>query len=152
MSFAQPYSMSGYAGGRPDNLIMRLAGAFYSVPTILLLLIITATLKDRVVDFFRDVEDWTGIEGILSSGAPSYVLVFGALSLFGWVGMARLLRSQVLSLRETDYVLAARAAGASTFRLLFRHLLPNVANLIVVAITLSLGATAGGAGALPPPG
>ena len=104
--------LSGYAGGRLDNLIMRIGDAFYAVPTILLLIIISATLRKSVENFFRDVEDWTGIDGIVSSGAPSYVLVFGALSLFGWVGMARLVRSQVLALRETDYVLAARAAGA----------------------------------------
>ena len=134
--------LSGYVGGRLDNLIMRLADAFYAVPTILLLLIINATLRDKVVDFFRDLEHWTGIEGLVSSGAPSYFLVFGALALFGWVGMARLIRSQVLSLRESDYVLAARAAGASIPRILLRHLLPNVGNIIVVAVTLSLGATA----------
>jgi ABC-type dipeptide/oligopeptide/nickel transport system permease subunit len=113
------------------------------VPTILLLLIINATLKDRVVDLFRDIEDFTGFPGLVSSGAPTYFLVFGALSIFGWVGMARLVRSQVLSLRESAYVLAARAAGASTPRILFRHLLPNLTNLIVVVVTLSLGAAAG---------
>lgn len=134
--------LSGYGGGRLDNLIMRLADAFYAVPTILLLLIINATLKDKVVDFFRDLESWSGIDGLVSSGAPSYFLVFGALALFGWVGMARLIRSQVLSLRESDYILAARAAGASIPRILFRHLLPNVINLILVAVTLSLGAAA----------
>jgi ABC-type dipeptide/oligopeptide/nickel transport system permease subunit len=100
-------------------------------------------MRDKVVDFVRDVEDWTGIGGLVASGAPSYLLVFGALSIFGWVGMARVVRSQVLSLRESDYVLAARAAGASTSRILFRHLLPNVTNIIVVALTLSLGAAAG---------
>ncbi len=135
--------LSGYAGGRTDSIIMRLADAFYSVPTILLLLIINATLRDRVVDVFRDIEDFTGFEGLVSSGAPTYFLVFGALSMFGWVGMARLVRSQVLSLRESAYVMAARAAGASTPRILFRHLLPNITNLLVVVVTLSLGAAAG---------
>lgn len=135
--------LAGYAGGRTDAIIMRLADGFYSVPTILLLLIINATLKDRVVDLFRDIEDFTGFPGLVSSGAPTYFLVFGALSIFGWVGMARLVRSQVLSLRESAYVLAARAAGASTPRILFRHLLPNLTNLIVVVVTLSLGAAAG---------
>ncbi len=135
--------LAGYAGGRTDAIIMRLADGFYSVPTILLLLIINATLKDRVVDLFRDIEDLTGFPGLVSSGAPTYFLVFGALSIFGWVGMARLVRSQVLSLRESAYVMAARAAGASTPRILFRHLLPNLTNLIVVVVTLSLGAAAG---------
>lgn len=135
--------LAGYAGGRTDSIIMRLADAFYSVPTILLLLIINATMKSRVVDVFRQIEEFTGFSGLVSSGAPTYFLVFGALSIFGWVGMARLVRSQVLSLRQSAFVLAARAAGASTPRILFRHLLPNLTNLIVVVVTLSLGAVAG---------
>jgi ABC-type dipeptide/oligopeptide/nickel transport system permease subunit len=135
--------LSGYVGGRMDNLIMRIADAFASVPTILLLLIITATLRDKVESFFRDVQDFTGIGGLVSSGMPSYFLVFGALAIFGWVGVARLVRSQVLALREAPYVLAANAAGASTSRILFRHLLPNVTNLLIVMITLSLGGAAG---------
>lgn len=135
--------ISGYAGGRTDAAIMRVADAFYSVPTILLLLIINTTLKDKVVEMFRDIEDFTGAGGLVSSGAPTYFLVFGVLSIFGWVGMARLVRSQVLALRESAYVLAARSAGASTPRILFRHLLPNVSNLIIIAMTLSLGAAAG---------
>ncbi len=135
--------LSGYRGGRLDAFIMRLADTLYSVPTILLLLIINATLKDKVNDLFSNIEDFSGIGGLVSSGMPSYFLVFGALSVFGWVGIARLVRSQVLSLRETNYVLAAQAAGASTGRILFRHLLPNLTNLLTVAITLSLGAVAG---------
>ncbi len=135
--------LSGYVGGRMDSLIMRIADAFASVPTILLLLIITATLRDKVESFFRDVQDFTGIGGLVSSGMPSYFLVFGALAIFGWVGVARLVRSQVLALREAPYVLAANAAGASTSRILFRHLLPNVTNLLIVMITLSLGGAAG---------
>ena len=81
--------------------------------------------------------------GLVEGGAPDYFLVFGALALFGWVGIARLIRSQVLSLRESDYVLAARAMGASLGRILARHLLPNVTNIIVVSVTISLGAMAG---------
>jgi ABC-type dipeptide/oligopeptide/nickel transport system permease subunit len=134
--------ISGYAGGRTDSVIMRLGDAFYSVPTILLLLIIIATMQDRVDSVFRDIEDFTGFPGLVSSGAPRYFLVFGALAIFGWVGMARLVRSQVLSLRESAYVLAARAAGASHTRILFWHLLPNITNLMIVVITISLGAAA----------
>jgi ABC-type dipeptide/oligopeptide/nickel transport system permease subunit len=134
--------LSGYAGGRTDNLIMRCAEAFSSVPDILLLLIISATLTDRVRDGARSVEDWTGIDGIVESGAPEYVLVFVSLALFGWVGMARIIRSQVLALREGNYISAAQAMGASTPRILFRHLLPNVSNIIIVSLTLTLGAVA----------
>ena len=135
--------LAGYAGGRVDNLIMRVADAFFALPDILLLLLITATVRPRVEDFFDDFDDWPVLGGLIDQGLPDYFLIFGALSLFGWVGMARIVRSQVLSLRETDYVLAARAAGARTPRILFRHLLPNVSNLVVVAVTFSLGSIAG---------
>ncbi len=132
--------LAGYSRGWRDAAIMRSADAFASVPTILLLLIINVTLKDRVIDVFRDVEDFTGIDWLVSSGAPTYFLVFGALAIFGWVGTARIVRSQVLSLRESNYVLAAKAEGASTVRILVRHLLPNIANLLIVGITAGLGA------------
>ncbi len=134
--------MAGYASGRTDTLIMRTADAFHSVPDILLLLIISATLTDRVRDAARSIEDFTGVGGIVESGAPEYFLVFTALALFGWVGMARIIRSQVLALREANYITAAQAMGASTPRILFRHLLPNVSNIIIVSMTLTLGAVA----------
>ncbi len=134
--------LAGYAGGRVDNLIMRVADAFFGLPDILLLLLITATVRPRVEDFFDNFASWPLLGGLIEAGLPDYFLVFGALALFGWVGMARIVRSQVLSLRESDYVLAARAAGARTPRVLFRHLLPNVSNLVVVAVTFSLGTIA----------
>ncbi len=135
--------LAGYAGGRVDDLIMRVADAFFGLPDILMLLLITATVRPRVERFFDNFDGWPLLGGLVEAGLPDYFLVFGALALFGWVGMARIVRSQVLSLRESDYVLAARAAGARTPRLLFRHLLPNVSNLVVVAVTFSLGTIAG---------
>jgi ABC-type dipeptide/oligopeptide/nickel transport system permease subunit len=135
--------LAGYAGGRVDNLIMRVADAFFGLPDILLLLLITATIRPRVEDLFDKFRGWPVLGGLNEAGLPDYFLIFGALSLFGWVGMARIVRSQVLSLRETDYVLAARAAGARTPRVLFTHLLPNVTNILVVAVTFSLGTIAG---------
>ncbi len=135
--------LAGYARGLVDYLIMRLAELFGSVPAILLLLIIEATLLKRVQDLGANIEDLTGQHWIVSSGAPSYFLVFGALSAFGWVGLARLVRSQVLSLREAPYITAAQASGASRRRILFWHLLPNLSNLLIVSLTLSLGAVAG---------
>jgi len=76
-------------------------------------------------------------------GAADYFLIFGALSLFFWVGGARVIRSQVLALRETEYVIAAQAMGASTWRILGAHLLPNVSPIIIVGVSASLGAIAG---------
>jgi peptide/nickel transport system permease protein len=135
--------ISGYVGGWVDTLIMRIGDTFASLPTILMLILINATLKDRVRDLARDIQNLTGIDGIVSSGAPDYFLVFGALSLFGWVSGARIIRSQILALRETEFILAARMVGASTRRIMFRHLLPNVANIIIVSLSLGLAGIAG---------
>ncbi len=135
--------LAGYLRGWADAIIMRAAEILGSVPTILLLLIITATLLGRIEGWAEDLEDLTGADWIVNSGAPSYFLIFGALSIFGWVGIARIVRSQVLALRESQYIVAARASGASTFRVIARHLLPNVSNLLIVAVTLSLGGAAG---------
>ncbi len=84
------------------------------------------------------------VQGIFATpGSSDYFLIFGALSLFFWVGGARVIRSQVLALRETEYVIAARAMGASTGRILMSHLLPNVSPIIIVGVSASIGAIAG---------
>ena len=84
------------------------------------------------------------VQGIFATpGSSDYFLIFGALSLFFWVGGARVIRSQVLALRETEYIIAARSMGASTGRILMSHLLPNVSPIIIVGISASLGAIAG---------
>jgi len=135
--------LSGYVGGWVDTVIMRIGDTLASLPTILMLILINATLKERVRGVAHDIESFTGIKGIVSQGVPDYFLVFGALSLFGWVSGARIIRSQILSLRETEFILAARSLGASTPRILFRHLLPNVANIIIVSLSLGLAGIAG---------
>jgi len=135
--------LAGYVGGWVDTLIMRIGDAFSALPTILMLILINATMKPQVRAWAEDVESFTGISGLVDSGAPDYFLVFGALSLFGWVGTARVLRSQILSLRETEFILAARASGASTPRILLKHLLPNVSNIIIVGLSLGLAGIAG---------
>ena len=135
--------LSGYLGGWVDTAIMRVGDVFAALPGLLMLILINATLGGRVTSLARDVESFTGISGIVSSGAPDYVLIFGALSLFGWVGGARVIRAQILSLRETEFILASRSLGATTPRILFRHLLPNISNIIIVSLSLGLAGIAG---------
>ena len=135
--------LSGYVGGWVDALIMRIGDTFASLPTLLMLILINATLGERVRTYAGDVEDFTGIGGIVQHGVADYFLVFAALSAFSWVGLARILRSQVLALRETEFILAARMLGASTRRIMFRHLLPNVSNVIIVSVSLALAGIAG---------
>jgi ABC-type dipeptide/oligopeptide/nickel transport system permease subunit len=135
--------LSGYVGGWVDSVIMRVGDVFAGLPALLMLILINATLKTQVKSVGHSLEDLTGIAGIVKSGAPDYFLIFGALSLFGWVGGARVIRSQILSLRETEFVLAARAVGASTARILFRHLLPNISSFIIVSLSIGLAGIAG---------
>lgn len=135
--------LAGYRGGWVDSLIMRLGDIFSSLPALVMLILINASLGDRVDSWVRSLEANTPLTGLVSSGFSSYLLVFGALSLFFWVGTARIIRAQVLQLREQDYVLAAEALGATSGRVIRRHLLPNVSFLIVLSVSATLGGIAG---------
>jgi peptide/nickel transport system permease protein len=109
-------AISGYAGGALDDLMMRVTDACLSMPRLLLLLVVVS-LWNR-----------------LSLGA--LILTLG---LTGWFGMSRIVRAEVLALRDREWVVAARALGASTSRILFRHALPNVASPIIVGAALGIG-------------
>jgi ABC-type dipeptide/oligopeptide/nickel transport system permease subunit len=132
--------LAGYLGGKVDTAIMRVGDVFFALPGLPMLILINATLKPRLVDqpWIKNLQDWLRVDGL-----ADYLVIFGALSLFAWVGGARVIRSQILTLRETEYVVAARAMGASVWRVIFRHLLPNVSNIIIVSLSASLGAIAG---------
>ncbi len=106
--------LSGYYGRWVDALVMRLADVTLAFPTLLLLIAVAAAVS------------------------PSLPMVFVVIGAVGWAGMARLVRSQVLVLKGSDYVLAARALGAPDQRVLLRHLLPNVRNQVIIAATLGI--------------
>ena len=131
--------VAGYMGGKTDGVIMCIGEIFASFPDILLVIILAATLRPRA----RWLEDNTALEGIVRTGVVDYFVVSFALVAFGWVGMARLVRGQILALRETDYIQAAKAIGASTNRILFMHLLPNCISVIVVTVSMGMGALTG---------
>ncbi len=135
--------ISGYFGKRIDSLIMRTGEVFASFPDILLIILLAATLRPRFIEWVRWLEDNTAIDGLVRSGVVDYFVVSLALVSFSWIGMARLVRGQVLYLKETQHVDAARAIGASTPRLLFRHLLPNAISPIVVTVTMGMGVLIG---------
>ena len=135
--------VAGYMGGKTDGVIMRVGEIFASFPDILLVIILAATLRPRILELARWFEDNTALEGIVRTGVVDYFVVSFALVAFGWVGMARLVRGQILVLRETDYIQAARAIGASTNRILFMHLLPNCISVIVVTVSMGMGALTG---------
>jgi ABC-type dipeptide/oligopeptide/nickel transport system permease subunit len=106
--------LAGYYGRWVDALVMRLADITLAFPTLLLLIAVAAAVR------------------------PSLPLVFVVIGVVGWAGMARLVRSQVLVLRRSEYVLAAVALGARDSRVLLRHLLPNVRTQVIIAATLGI--------------
>ena len=114
--------LAGYYGGWVDNVIMRICDVLMCLPTLPLMLIIGTVLDSNGVP-----QDW-------------YIyLLMGILSIFSWPGMARLVRGQILYLREQEYMVAAEAMGYSTGRKIFKHLVPNIMPQIIVSMTLSLG-------------
>ena len=115
-------SVHGYYGKTVDNVIMRICDVLMCLPTLPLMLIIGTVLD--------------------SNGVPSKYysyLLMGLLSIFSWPGMARLVRGQILFLREQEYMVAAEAMGYSTPRRIFKHLIPNILPQILVSMTMSLG-------------
>jgi ABC-type dipeptide/oligopeptide/nickel transport system permease subunit len=135
--------VSGYFGRRIDSLIMRVGEVFSSFPELLLMIILAATLRPRMRLWLIWLEDNTFLDGLISSGIADYLVISLALVSFSWFGMARLVRGQVLYLKETQFIESARAIGASTPRILFNHLLPNAISPIVVTVSMGMGAMIG---------
>jgi ABC-type dipeptide/oligopeptide/nickel transport system permease subunit len=135
--------VAGYLGGKMDTLIMRVGEVFLAFPGLLLVILLAATVKPRVLDWVRSFEDTTGIDGLVQWGVADYLVIFGALAAFSWVGVARLVRGQVISLKSTAFIEATRVIGASTWRVMFHHLLPNALPPVIVVVTMGMGAIAG---------
>jgi ABC-type dipeptide/oligopeptide/nickel transport system permease subunit len=134
--------VAGYFGKLIDTFVMRIGEVSSAFPEIFLVLIIVSTLKPPITRWVRVIEDLVGFD-IVSLGVVDYLVLSLALAIFSWFGMARLVRGQVLQARENQYVEAARSIGASTPRILFRHLLPNVMSPVIVTVSAGLAAVAG---------
>jgi oligopeptide transport system permease protein len=106
--------IAGYFGGRVDNLLMRFVDIWYAFPDLLFLLVVVAVL------------------------GPSLFTIFVAIGVIGWVDLARLIRGQVLSLKEKEFVEGARAAGSGPSKIILRHLLPNTLGPIIVSLTFGI--------------
>ena len=116
--------ISGYFGGWVDNLIMRIVDVFYCIPSMPIIIILGAAMDAGRVD-------------------PQIRMIYLMLILgfLGWPGIARLVRGQIRSLREQEFMTAAEATGLSVHRRIFRHLIPNVIPQLIVTMTMSLGST-----------
>ena len=121
-------SISGYVGGRTDLIMMRIVDIIYSLPDMLVIILISVVL-DQVLDL-------TGSPlAKLGTNMVSIFIVFGLLY---WVGMARLIRGQILSIKQNEYILAARAIGAKPGRIIRRHILPNCLSVIIISAALQV--------------
>ncbi len=114
--------LAGYFGGWVDQIIMRIVDIFNCVPTLPMMMIIGVALDARNV-----------------TGPAKLYVMMAMLTLFGWAGTARLVRGQILTLREQDFMLSAEASGLPVSRKIFKHLIPNVMPQLIVSMTLGLG-------------
>lgn len=121
-------SISGYVGGKVDLVMMRIVDIIYSLPDMLMIILLSVVLN-------RILGDNAAAFGKLGVNMISIFLVFGLLY---WVGMARLIRGQILSLKKQEYVLAAKSIGAKPGRIIRKHLLPNCLSIIIITTALQI--------------
>lgn len=128
--------ISGYYGGKVDNVMMRIVDIMYGFPTLLLIILMMVLFKST----FAVTTPGTFV-GTLSDIDKSFgglFFIFIGIGITAWIGMARIARGMALSLREKEYVEAARATGNSNFKIMIKHILPNLIGPCIVAVTLQI--------------
>ncbi|HEX8250193.1 MAG TPA: ABC transporter permease [Pyrinomonadaceae bacterium] len=128
-------AIAGYLGGRIDNLMMRIVDILYSIPYILIVIVLLSVFGGP------NTPQW--IQSLANNfgggqGLSQIFLLFFALGLVSWLTMARVVRGQILSLKNQEFVMAARATGVSTPAIIFRHLVPNALGPVIVYATLTI--------------
>ena len=121
-------SISGYCGGRVDLIMMRIVDVIYSLPDMLVIILLSVVLKELL----------DGSQGIIARLGTNMVSIFIVFGMLYWVGMARLVRGQILSVKENEYVLAAKSIGTSSPRIIRRHILPNCLSVIIITTALQI--------------
>ena len=123
-------AVSGYYGGVTDSVLMRFTEAMFNIPSLFLLIILAKMLSGRVPNFTFMGRSFSG----------SVVVIIVVIGITSWMYLARIVRSNVLSLKEQEFVTAARCTGASNFSIIFSHILPNTTAPIIVSATLLVAA------------
>jgi ABC-type dipeptide/oligopeptide/nickel transport system permease subunit len=137
-------SISGYYGGRVDNIMMRIVDILYAFPTTLLIILMMAFFKSTfaIVEpgtlsyTFNQVNDV--VDRFLGLQGGGMLFIFMGIGMTAWMGMARLARGQILSLKEKEFVEAAHMIGAGDMRIIVRHILPNIIGPCIVSQTLTI--------------
>ncbi|MBX3297882.1 MAG: ABC transporter permease [Acidobacteria bacterium] len=130
-------SIAGYLGGRIDNVMMRIVDILYAIPYILIVIVLLAVFgSSNSPAWIKWLAATVGGEG--NQGLSQIILLFFALGLVSWLTMARVVRGQVLSLKNQDFILAARATGVRVPGIIFRHIIPNTLGPVIVYATLTV--------------
>lgn len=122
-------SISGYFGGRVDLIMMRIVDVIYSLPDVLIVILLSVAIKDMISESKSDLVVRLG---------PGMISIFIVFGLLYWVGMARQVRGQVLSIKEQEYVLAAKATGAKPAQIIRKHMLPNCISVIIITAAMQI--------------
>ena len=130
-------AISGYCGGKVDAVMQRIVELIYAVPEMLVVLLIATALKPILTDYVNSSGN-SPMKSFVNVLGPNLISMFIAFGLLYWVTMSRIIRGQVLQLKQQEYVTAARALGASGGRIIRRHLLPNCIGQIVVTTCLQI--------------
>lgn len=123
-------SFSGFYGGKTDSVLMRFTEAILNIPSLFLLIIAAKYAGDKIRNFEFFGREFSG----------SLIVIILIIGLTSWMYLARIVRSEFLSLKEREYIMAARALGVNNLRIIFRHVLPNTTAPIIVAATLGIAA------------
>ena len=130
-------AVSGYFGGWTDMIMMRVVDIIYTIPDILIIVLLSVTLKVPL----KALADTSPAFAWINTLGVGLICIFIVFTLLYWVGMARLVRGQILQLKEMEYVIAARALGASHWRIIRKHLLNNSIGLLIITTTLEIPAS-----------
>jgi ABC-type dipeptide/oligopeptide/nickel transport system permease subunit len=136
--------IAGYYGGKVDNIMMRIVDIMYAFPTLLLIILLMAFFKSTFAVSTPGTMAYTFnqinrvVDGLLGLQGGGMLFIFMGIGLTAWMGMARLARGQILSLKEKEFIEAAHTVGAGDWRIIVRHILPNILGPCIVAETLAI--------------
>jgi len=128
--------ISGYYGGNIDNVMMRIVDIMYGFPTLLLIILMMVLFKSTFA--VTTPGTFVGALSDIDKAFGGLFFIFIGIGITAWIGMARIARGMALSLREKEYVEAARATGNSNFKIMIKHILPNLIGPCIVAVTLRI--------------
>lgn len=131
-------ALAGYFGGWIDTVIMRVVEILFAFPGLLFVFLIAATVKPAILEWAKAA----GLGELARSGYLDYAVVIIALGLVGWGGLARFVRDQVMAFKVREFVIGAYAVGVPTWRVIFRHILPNALAPIIVLLSMGMGGIA----------